>query len=234
MKSLLAFTFGLAILSIAVSIPCESAELTIDAPESLPLKSEDFTATVSVKDVEGLKGYQLEIEVYYNAVIVSDLSVAASAEGTLFGDSDCISADIAGGRASMLRSGTVSGSGSLATFTIKCEPQAHGEYYLSIKAILGLSDESTIPWYCDPAPVRIGPDAIPTSPPPRAEQLEAAFIIPVPPSSGPKYCDVNGDGNVNILDIIAMMNMLGDYAWAYAYGRLRYADVNEVLPEGGG
>ena len=61
MKSLLAFSFGLAILSIAVSIPCESAQLTIEAPESVPLKTQDFTATVSVKDVEGLKGYQLEL-----------------------------------------------------------------------------------------------------------------------------------------------------------------------------
>jgi hypothetical protein len=120
----------------------------------------------------------------------------------------------------------VSGSGLLAGFRVAYDKEARGEYYIWLRAVLVTADAELLPYECDPIPVCVGGDCKPTSPP-DAESLRE-LSIPVP-GDGPIYCDVNGDGSVNVLDLILvreMLNMSSGEPDGLFHDRRRYADLN--------
>jgi len=104
---------------------CESAELKFDAPTQV-LPGEEFVVSVHVDHVTDLAAYQLQLLFFHDTFPSTDLAVLVSAEGTLFDPAESVSGDVVGGRYSMLRAGSVSGGGDLASFLIKSDPGVTG------------------------------------------------------------------------------------------------------------
>jgi|GEM_PF-4256434 len=211
------------LLALATAVFCAMAEpsdlvqLQIDAPATLSPGGGDFVVTVGIEKVVDLVGYQLKLDFYYDGVLTEGFTVVTTAEGKLFPDRQSCSGDVPDGRAGLLLSGAVSGSGELARFAVSYDPKVRGEYYVSLRAELLDVDGRWISWRCEPVPLRVGHVTTATSPPPAASSRD----LPIPVPATPLYCDVNGDGLVNILDMLFVRNMTG----MAVEGRLRYADV---------
>ncbi|NQT19423.1 MAG: hypothetical protein HQ592_06940, partial [Planctomycetes bacterium] len=203
-------------------------ELSIDAPAWLPPGGGDFVVTVGIGEVTNLVGYQIKLDFYDNATLADVFTVLATSEGELFAGREYCSGDVADGRAGVLLGGGVSGSGSFADFVVRYAPRSRGEYYVSLRAELLDADGRWISWRCDPIAVQVGFGADPTSPPPVADSETLALGHPIPVPGTPLYCDVNGDGFVNILD----MMLVNNYFNMEVEGRLRYADVTPDPPDG--
>jgi len=202
-----------------------SSVLLIEAPDDLDEGGGSFAVSVSVSNVDRLVAYQIELDFYDNAIPTEAFTVTGSEEGKLFDGKDVLARDLPTGRASILTAGYVSGSGTLAGFTVSYPPKLHGEYYIWLRAELVDCEAQKIAYTCTPVPVRIGKEVSPTLPP--TEGAGTKTLIPVP--AGPIYCDVNGDGNVNLLDLVLVRNMSGITADPedLFHDRRRYADVSD-------
>jgi len=107
----------------------ETAELKLDAPSEVK-PGEEFVLSVNA-NVANLAGCQIQLLFFHDTFPSDALRVLSSAEGKLFDSADAIGGDITGGRFSMLRSGSVSADGELASFLLTSDAECTGEFYIS-------------------------------------------------------------------------------------------------------
>ena len=152
-----------------------STVLLIEAPDELDEGGRSFA--VSVSNVNRFVAYQIELDFYDNAIPTEAFTVTGSEEGKLFDGKDVLARDLPAGRASILTAGYVSGSGTLAGFTVSYPPKLHGEYYIWLRAELVDCEAKRIPYTCTPVPVRIGKEVSPTLPPTEGAGTILAAIL---------------------------------------------------------
>jgi len=199
-----------ASLVLLGGVICESAELKTEAPAELKPGGGEFIVNVSIDKADRLVAYQVQLEFFLNAEPTNLFSVVCSSEGELFPAKAYDSGDMLNGRYAILETGSVSGSGILASFVVKYHPKAIGQFYLLAKALFVDQCGKTLPWGCEPVPVMIGKASAgyATSPPDRAGDDQMRLLSIYGECCPPVYADINGDCEVNILDLILLRNIM--------------------------